>query len=268
MVGLLMWKPPGESGREKVERRSILGVPFATVFVEKRGRGPEAFLRRRVRSAAKRLRRMGIQEVILPRDFPFATLVEETGLRQVSVRPLAQLMASEMVDAGLEEMGITGSCVEIAVAAGGLSGAVVRTVTELCLRYRYVTLSVPSGGGALAEQLRREYGVALRLEEPGKRAAAAVYFDPGLPGAEPPVCLRLWEESLPSEVLLPPSLEERLPQQPDRNRLLAALLRAGAVAPGQLRAARRGCGNLKKVYDLSEIAALDNSQGRPYNTKL
>ena len=269
MVGLLMWKKTkGGPGRGEGARRTVLGLPMAVVTVENPGRGSELFLRRRVRKACKRMRRLGVRQVILPKDFRFSTVVEETGLQPVPTEPLRQRLAAKLVEAALADRGVTGSCVEIAVSAVRLTGEVVRTVTELCLRYRYVTLSVPGGGGALAERLRREYGVALRLEPPGKGAAAAVYFDPDPVGEASPVCLRLWEPGRWEEVLLPPEQEAELPPEADRGQLLSALVQAGAVSAGQLRVGRGGYGNGKKVYDLSKIAALDNSQTTPYNTKL
>ena len=49
------------------------------------------------------------------------------------------------------------------ITADALSGEVVRTVTELALRHRYLILKVPFGGEELCRRLRREYGVSIVL---------------------------------------------------------------------------------------------------------
>lgn len=49
------------------------------------------------------------------------------------------------------------------MAGSQLTGELVRTVTELSLRNRYVLLDLPYGGEELCRQLRREYGVTLLL---------------------------------------------------------------------------------------------------------
>ena len=52
----------------------------------------------------------------------------------------------------------------VLITADALSGEVVRTVTELALRHRYLMLKVPFGGEELCRRLRREYGVSIAAE--------------------------------------------------------------------------------------------------------
>ena len=122
------------------------------------------------------------------------------------------------------------------MAAETLSAEVVRTVTELSLRHRYVLLSVPRGGEELSRRLRREYGVSLQIN-PGnaEQSEAVVQFTKGEQEGSV-VTLRLWDESqsLPG-LALPPGQEESLPQGVDRGQLIAALRKTGAVRQVEVR---------------------------------
>ena len=128
--------------------------------------------------------------------------------------------------------------VRLAVAGDRLSSEMVRTVTALALRSRYVMLDVPQGA-VLADRLRREYGVSLLLFPPRERLAEAeilVLFEPrpDLPRDNPAV-LELYDEAAPlPPLLLPPVLEEQLPQGLCRSQLLSALVESGVLPLGQI----------------------------------
>ena len=111
----------------------------------------------------------------------------------------------------------------------------VRTVTELALRHRYLILKVPFGGEELCRRLRREYGVSIVLNPETEREPASVHmaFDPT--EAQGGGFLPLYDESLPlPRLLLPPEVEARLPEGLDRGQLLSVLWRTGALRPGQV----------------------------------
>ena len=123
----------------------------------------------------------------------------------------------------------------VLITADALSGEVVRTVTELALRHRYLILKVPFGGEELCRRLRREYGVSIVLNPETEREPASVHmaFDPT--EAQGGGFLPLYDESLPlPRLLLPPEVEARLPEGLDRGQLLSALWRTGALRPGQV----------------------------------
>ena len=128
---------------------------------------------------------------------------------------------------------------KVAVAGSQLTGELVRTVTELSLRNRYVLLDLPYGGEELCRQLRREYGVTLLLspaKEQLEGADVLLLFDRREDLKPGGVVLPLYEGAqtpLPP-LLLPPAMEERLPAGADRGQLLAALREAGALRPGQI----------------------------------
>lgn len=241
MMGMLLWKSPEAGKREKrmaLTERSVLHMRFACVEVVRGPKTPSAVLRRRVASAAKKLHRAGVTRAVLPPDFPFSAELEKYGVRPVSTLPLRRALAAETVGWRLERLGLTAGA-RVAVVGEQLTGELVRTVTELCLRCRYVLLDLPYGGEDLCRQLRKEYGVSLLLnpaKEQVESAEALVLFDARADlTCRNPVVLPLYDESAPlPELTLPPVLEEALPEGADRRQLLAALQEAGVLKRGQI----------------------------------
>ena len=240
MVGMLVWKTPQKGKREKgviLRERSVLHVRLQCAEILRGGKTPETVVRRRIRSAAKRLQKLGVRQVILPADFEGEDLVEPWGLRRVSTLPLRQMLAADWVRRSLEERSIPAAGARVAVIAGGMTGAVVRTVTELALRHRYVMLQIPYGGEDLCHQLRREYGVSLLLK-PGReqldRADVTLLFEPWA-GSGRENCIAVFDEAVPLPPLsLPPALEDILPPDAERIQMLEVLLEAGVLRPGQI----------------------------------
>lgn len=242
MIGILLWKEPQGGIRRKqvaLSERNILHMRFLCAEVTRGSRTPEASLRRRVSSAAKRMRKMGVTRAVLPENFAYGAQLEKCGVRPVSTLALRRRLASDWVRQGLSERGVSPGGARIAVSAAQMTGELVRTVTELSLRHRYVLLDVPYGGEELCRRLRREYGVSLLLgpdREQMEGADALVLFDPRTDlrrGSG--VMLRLYDEAAPmGQLSLPPALEERLPEGAGRGQLLSALLEAGVLRPGQV----------------------------------
>lgn len=240
MIGLLLWKEPG-GGRRAVTLREI-SVMHARLLLAEVARGPktpEAVVRRRVAAAGKRLRKQGVVQAVLPRDFSYGPALAKAGVGPVSTLPLRQALAADHTRWLLAERGIPAAGARVAVTAGTLTGQVARTVTELCLRHRYVLLDLPYGGEELCRQLRREYGVSLLLgpdKDQLEGAEALVLFDPRTDlTCRNPAVLRLYDETAPlPPLLLPPALEEKLPEGADRAQLLAFLREAGVLRLGQI----------------------------------
>ena len=237
MMGMLLWKSPEAGKREKrmaLTERSVLHMRFACVEVVRGPKTPSAVLRRRVASAAKKLHRAGVTRAVLPPDFPFSAELEKYGVRPVSTLPLRRALAAETVGWRLERLGLTAGA-RVAVVGEQLTGELVRTVTELALRHRYLILKVPFGGEELCRRLRREYGVSIMLNPETEREPVSVHmaFDPT--EAQGGGFLPLYDESLPlPRLLLPPEVEARLPEGLDRGQLLSVLWRTGALRPGQV----------------------------------
>lgn len=242
MIGILMWKEPqaGIWQRQVVlTEQNVLHMRFLCAEVVRGPRTPEAAVRRRAAAAAKRLRKQGVTRTVLPENFACGAQLEKYGVRPVSTLALRRRLAADWVRAALEERGTAPGGARVAVSAGQMSGELVRTVTELALRHRYVALDVPYGGEELCRRLRREYGVSLLLgpdKEQLEGADALVLFDPRTDLRQRnPVVLPLYDERAPMMPLsLPPALEERLPEGAGRGQLISALMEAGVLRPGQV----------------------------------
>lgn len=238
MVGYLAWAEPKKGQKSiRLEERFVLRMRFLQAEIVKSPYG--AVLRRRCVAAGKKLRKRGVTQAVLPEGFPFREELLKCGLRPVSTLALRRSLAADWVRAGLTEKGCPVAGARVAVGAASLTGEVVRTVTELCLRHRYVLLDLPYGGEELCRQLRREYGVSLLLgpsKDQLEGAEALVLFDPRTDlSLKNPVALRLYDETqaLPP-LALPPEAEEALPEGADRGRLVAALREAGALKREQI----------------------------------
>ena len=235
MLGLLVWNTA--EGRQRsvfVREDHILQMRCLRAEILRGPRTPERILRRRVALALKKLKKLGVRQVILPEGFVPAELPE--GMYVESALPLRRALAADWVRRELEAKRLRPAGARVAVVASRLTGEVVRTVTALTLRHRYVLLKVPHGGEELCRRLRREYGVSVQLGPDKGRleeAEALVLFDPWDGAANNAVVLPLYDEAYPlPPPVLPPVLEERLPQGADRTQLLAALLRYGVIRPG------------------------------------
>ena len=240
MIGIFVWSGPQE-GRFKrtvaLREETVLHTRFLFGEISRGPKTPEALLRRRVLSAAKQMRKRGVTRVVAPEGFSYGPYLEKAGLRLFSTVPLRKRLAADWVKVYLGRRGLSQAGAKVAVAAAQMTGELVRTVTELSLRHRYVLLDVPYGGEELCRRLRREYGVSLLLSpEKGQIQGAdvAVLFDPR-PELEQEICLPVYREDVPlPPLVLPPAVEDRLPKGICRERFAAALMEAGALRPGQI----------------------------------
>lgn len=230
MIAMLLWTPPVRGKHQKsveIREQMILHTRFLCAGVLRGARTPEAVLRRRVAAAAKRLKKRGAGQVVLPEEFSFPEQLGE--LRPVSTLPLRQAMAADWVRWALIRRGVPAAGARVAVCADTLTGETVRTVTELSLRHRYVLLDLPYGGEELCRALRREYGVSLLLRPSAEELAAAdtaALFAPRKVPTE--TALPVYDEKCPLPPLfLPPALEEQLPAGVNREQLLTVLRERG-----------------------------------------
>ncbi|MEG1987677.1 MAG: hypothetical protein RR035_00705 [Oscillibacter sp.] len=254
MIGLLLWQPPDlrrpalESGEE-----SILQMRFFCVRLR---RERPAALRRHVKAAAKRLRRAGVTRVVLPTGFPCGELLQKYGIFPVSTLSLRRSLAADLVRA-------IQPCdrARVAVAGERVTEELVRAVTEISLRSRYVLVSLPYGGEELCRRLRRAYGVSPLLNpsrEQLDQADVLVLFS-RREDLKNPAVVPLYEgaEDAPLPPLtLPPEWEAQLPPDCHRPQLLAALLEGGALRREQI------------TLGAESRTGLDIPEPSPYNTTL
>lgn len=242
MIGLLLWKEAQTEGRQRtvtLKETSILHMRFLQAEILKGPRTPERILRRRIQAAGKRMRKLGVNQAVLPENFAFQEQLEKCGVQPVSTLALRRRLAADWVRWLLESRGLSVAGTRVAVAASQLTGEAVRTITELSLRHRYVLLDVPYGGEDLCRQLRREYGVSLQLnlsKEQLEEAEAMVLFDRREDlRVSHPVMLPIYDEKVPlPPLVLPPVLEEVLPEGVDRVLMVAALQWAGVLRQEQI----------------------------------
>lgn len=235
MIGFIAWTE--EKAPRRAEELAVLRMRFLEVCLRRRQNTPAAVLRRRAASAAKKLQKLGITRAVFPGNFPYEAVFTKHGISPVEVMPLYRNLAGEWLRAEIAAKGLSGTATA-AVSGDRLTGELVRAVTELCLRYRYVLLDVPDGGEELARQLRREYGVSLILRpNAGQLAAAeAVLLFAPRPMLRNTVVLALYDGAKPPEnvTLTLPALDDQLPSGCRRDQLLAALCGAGVLRAAQI----------------------------------
>lgn len=216
----------------------IAGASFTALRVgeARHPNGPLA-LRRAAKGAAQ-LREAGVRRAVFPVDFPYTALFIRQGITPVETLELRRALAGPLTRRRMEELGLSSTQAVVAASADRMSREVADTVRSLALSFRYVLLSVRSGGEDFARSLRREYGISLLLDpSPDQldRADALLLFAPReeltrenrvfyalYPGGEAgrgclPLCL-------------PAGLAERLEPNCGREQLAAALYALGAVS--------------------------------------
>lgn len=235
MIGFVAWTE--EKAPRRAGESSVLRMRFLEVRLLRRKNTPAAVLRRRAAAAAKKLQKLGVTRAVFPEEFSYEAVFAKYGVFPVDVMPLYRSLAGEWVRAEIAARGLAGEATA-AVCADRLTGELVRAVTELCLRHRYVLLDVNDGGEELARQLRREYGVSLILRPSAGQLAeaqAALLFAPR-PGLRCAVTLALYDGAEPPKnvTMTLPALEEQAPPGCRRDQLFAALCAAGALRPPQI----------------------------------
>ena len=235
MIGMMRWDPHGQRLRPiSLKETGVLHIRFLCADMVRRERMSSAAAGRRIHSAGKKLLRQGVERVVLPAGTTADALPE--GLRPVSTLPLRRAIAADWCGELLRLRGESPAGARVLVTANALSGEVVRTVTELSLRHRYLLLAVPYGGEELCRRLRREYGVSLLLNpERSQREETSIHIAFDAAEAAGGGFLPLYDETLPLPyLLLPPEVETRLSEGVDRGQLLSVLWGTGALRPGQV----------------------------------
>lgn len=233
MVGMMLWEPSGHWTRPvTLKEVSVLHIRFLCARMAQDRRRNPLTERRRLRTAGKKLLRQRVEQVVLPAGASAEALPE--GLRPVETLSLRRAIAADWCGELLRFRGENPAGARVLITADALSGEVVRTVTELALRHRYLLMEVPYGGEELCRRLRREYGVSLLLHPgAGETADIQLAFDVAERRGES--FLPLYDETFPMPHLtLPPEIEARLPEQANRGQLLSALWETGVLRPGQV----------------------------------
>ena len=130
MIGMMTWTPPAGGVRQKsvvLETRALLHLRVAWASVARGPRTPEALVRRRVLTAAKRLRKAGVTRLVVPEAFAYGEQLEKVGVAPVSTLPLRRALAADLARAVMAGRNLSGGSARLAVAGDQLSGELVRT---------------------------------------------------------------------------------------------------------------------------------------------
>lgn len=205
MYGYVMW-----GDRPALTRQRIAGMWFAVATVPQRG---WPFRRRRV---LRRLRRSGVARCVLPPELEAEAA--RFGLLPVEVQRLRCAVLPQLLSKveGLDR----GTAV---LRAEYASPEVWRAAALLAQRARYVALEVDGGGEALAQALRRRFGLCVgRVGE----TAVTVSFS-GAPQRERAICLGV--DCHRCQHVTYAVMGDKLGEWPPQEQLLAALLEGGEI---------------------------------------
>ena len=217
--------------------------------------------RRRVETALCALQNAGIRDVVPPIDCAFTEILPSYGLAVPAPVSLYRRLAARMASMATERMHTEPARLRLCFMAKRMTSEVGGAMEALCGSARHLLLCLERGsGGEICRRLRYANGVSV-VESPSDEQLARtdlyVVFDgweeprhlPAKPGSvvlflgrgcfQVPVGCLVFDGA----VLLPPArLRFAWPPGADNEALLAALVAAGGVLPGeiQLSALRTG----------------------------
>lgn len=227
------------AGAPKLRQERRCGGNFLVLDM---GRGAQGvFAARRAASAAKKMRAQGVRRAVFPVDFPHTAIFLRHGIAPVDPMPLRKVLAPQYVRRRLDAIALAPTQAVVAVAGEHLSSEMMQTVQELALAYRYVMLSVRSGGEEAARNLRRQFGISLLLS-PSRdqldRADALVLFAPRADlSCRNSVLCTLYHgggEQGRVPLQLSETIRGDIPPNCSIDQLAAALYHMGALSPLQL----------------------------------
>ena len=173
MYGYIVWTK--ELRRPVVTEWEIQQLRFRCVAIPLRKGIPRFIQRRLVSRAAGLLHKEGVARAVFPKAFPWLDIFAEYHVFPADPMVMCRALAAELVQTRLHARGQTGKGVLVAVCTHRITEEVRRTVTELCIRNRYVILAAAERDDGFCRRLRREYGIPLvQTENPEQLAKAAV----------------------------------------------------------------------------------------------
>ena len=178
MLGYIVYHDQS-TGKGRLQQERRLGGTFLVLDMGRNAHG--FFAPRRAAQAAKRMREQGVRRAVFPEDFPHTAIFLRHGIAPVDPLPLRTTLSPLYVRRRLDALGLSGTQAVVAVVSNTMNDEIARTAHELALAYRYVLLSVHSGGEDFAQKMRRQYGASILLApstDQLERADALVLFSP------------------------------------------------------------------------------------------
>ena len=242
MVGYITYGEGAPAKGVELGEKQFPGAVFASLRMGQARHPGSPLARRGAVLAARQLKGLGVRTAVFPVDFPYSSLFIREGVYPVDTLPLRRALAAPLAKRRLEALGLGPTQAVAAVSGSRASQETAEAAKSLALSYRYVLLSVRSGGEELARSLRREYGISLLLSptvEQLERADALLLFAPrGDLTGNNPIYYTLYPGGeagrgrLP--LALPPALAGRVEDNCDREQLAAAVYAQGGITLEQV----------------------------------
>lgn len=166
---------PGAGNRflVRLSRERLLGLPLLRGEVPGRELTP-----RRVRRAARALRKAGVVRVMAPEGFPLWEEILAQGLRPVETGELCRSLAVPVTLAALAGDGVPLRQASVTLQGDRVTRALRAAAMELCPQVRQLLVEVPAGGEELQRELSREFGLPVVEGGPERQTHLTLCFSP------------------------------------------------------------------------------------------
>ena len=155
---------------------------------------PEPWRPRRLRRAARALRKQGVKRVLVPAGFAQWDTLESGGgwgggrgevvggLGPVETGEFCRAMAPAVALAALTGAHIRPEGATVVLRGERVTRAMRMSALKLCPEVKNLLIAAPVGGAGLQAELRREYGVPALEDAPGRAPDLAIHFAPSAGG--------------------------------------------------------------------------------------
>lgn len=163
----------GDGRGARIREERLLGLTVCALELPEHIRRQEKALKRGARLLLERR----VTRVLAPPRFERWRELAGLGLRPVDTRALRCALAPKWVDASLASRGIARERAVLLLEGARESPDMERVARAICPMVRNLIIDVP-GGGALAGQLRRQFGLPV-LPARSAKADLTLAFSPG-----------------------------------------------------------------------------------------
>lgn len=155
-----------DGDRRQVTVEQVLGLPMLHVKCPlpqgrwRTGRQVEG----QIGWAVRQFHGSRCRRVLWDKGCPHTALLGDAGLRTVEVAPFCRAMAVPLVMTSLARAGVASNKACVRLVGQRVDADMSKTAMSLCPRVHSLIIEAPYGGGQLAVQLQRRFGVAILKE--------------------------------------------------------------------------------------------------------
>ena len=225
--------------------KKICGIAFFEVSVV---HSEYRFLeKRRLKKAAKMMKKAGVRRALFPDAFSDMAPFEELHIVPVHESYLRAMTGAEIARCVMEQHHLNPTETCVGISAEHMGAEVRKALMTLVLGVRYTVLDLPSGGEEVCSVLRREYGVSVLKADREKQLKLPdiiLTFGKAKPWGDtkslwiPCGTFLEWEgyqNAVPQvQYSVSPEIEEQIPKDCCQNAVLSLLLEAGIVHENEL----------------------------------